>query len=422
MPHGSVARRAVLGIVAVVSILASSAGCQRLSVARYDASTLPPLPLGFAVGRHVGADRAREPGRPRAGDGTPDDPARTRAGRSADGPARGPGLGLLADPHARRRTGPRFGHGEGGGLAPADLGAADVRAEARPHAEEPVRPVPEPAPTSPGPDANTVVLPSLPLSTAKPDATSTDAIKASATAILAAPGREPTAAPRPIKPDRPAEPAETWREGLERLKRLARAGSGESGESAGVWTLRARLLDWLEETSSEADPGPLWRTVVATLAGQEAAEERTRGDHIRRVVRAIEDQAPLEITDLRLCRKVNGFGSFEPIDPSACKPGQAVIVYCELAGLRYEEAGEMFRSRLASRYELGPSPGGDAVAKQSLGTADDLCRRRRRDYYVCYRINLPDGLAPGSYELRLTQDDLVAGRSTSLSVPLTVQP
>jgi hypothetical protein len=295
-------------------------------------------------------------------------------------------------------------------------------------AEESIEAKPAPAPKreeDAGPDPLPVepdVLPPLAPPPRPIDAPNeAEALKVSATSALDR-SKEKVATPaRPINPDRAADPAVALREGLERLKRLARDRVAVPGDSTGSWRLRVRLLDWLDETGSEDDPGTLWRTVVAALAESEAAQERTRAADIRRVVRAVEDQAPLEITDLRLCRKVNGFGSFEPIDPSACKPGQAVIVYCEMSGLRYEEVGEMFRSRLSTQVEIVPSQGGDPVSKEVLGTADDLCRRRRRDYYVCYRFNLPEKLAPGSYELRMTQDDILAGRSTTLAIPMTIQ-
>ena len=121
--------------------------------------------------------------------------------------------------------------------------------------------------------------------------------------------------------------------------------------------------------------------------------------------------------------KVSGFGNFDPLDATSLKAGQAVIIYCELSGLRSEARGDGFRSRLASHYEVVPAAGGEPVVKRSsLGAAEDLCRRRRRDYYANYRVDLPAGLSPGSYELRLTQEDAIAGRSTSSAIPFSILP
>jgi hypothetical protein len=317
-------------------------------------------------------------------------------------------------------------------LLDAALARAVGREEAEPlRSETGEAPEPKPAPApeqikhdepDPLPIGSVVLPPLTPAPEPGPTRSETETLKASATSALNRSPEKATAPPRTINPDQRPDPAVSWREGLERLKRLARDRVGEPGSPSGVWTLRVRLLDWLDQAANESDSGALWRTVLGGLAELESSEDRTRAEAIRRVVRAIEDHAPLEITDLRLCRKVNGFGSFEPLDPSTCKPGQAVIIYCEMSGLRYEEAGEMFRSRLATQVEILSSKGGEPVARETLGTADDLCRNRRRDYYVCYRINLPETLAPGSYELQMTQDDRVAGHSTTLGIPFTVRP
>jgi hypothetical protein len=226
--------------------------------------------------------------------------------------------------------------------------------------------------------------------------------KVEATAALV-PDRidEPEVRSRPIDPEKPvapAKPRDIWREGLDRLRSVARDHVEQPGGDAdGHWALRSRLLDWLDETSSQA----------ATIRG---------------AVEDLEAMAPLEISELQLCRKVKGFGDFEPLEATACRAGHGVIIYCEMAGVRYESEGSLHRSRLASRVEVVASSGGEPVWTHSLGTADDLCRRRRRDYYVNYRMTLPESLTPGSYELRLIQDDLVAHHSATGSVPLLIQP
>jgi hypothetical protein len=132
--------------------------------------------------------------------------------------------------------------------------------------------------------------------------------------------------------------------------------------------------------------------------------------------------APLEITDLRLCRKVLNFGLFEPMDPTAIKAGQRLLVYCELTGLSYEPRGQIFISRLASHLELRSGHDEAIVWEQSPAVGEDTCRRPRRDYYVNYRIELPSTLEPGPYRLRLIQTDLIADRTTSKEVPIAIAP
>jgi hypothetical protein len=137
---------------------------------------------------------------------------------------------------------------------------------------------------------------------------------------------------------------------------------------------------------------------------------------------ANEEVARLGIADLRLCGRVRGFGEFDPLDTTTLKPGQSLVIYCEMTGLEYEARGETFVSRLSPHLELRRDGGGPIVWEQTLATAEDVCRRRRRDYYVWHRIKLPSSLEPGDYQLRLIQTDLIAERTTSAAVPLTIAP
>ena len=130
----------------------------------------------------------------------------------------------------------------------------------------------------------------------------------------------------------------------------------------------------------------------------------------------------LAITDLQLCRRVLGFGSFEAIDALACKAGQTVIVYCEMAGVGSTQEDSLFRARLASEVEVLAADGDAPVWRRTLGTTDDTCTRRRHDFYVNYRLTLPDSLQPGNYRLRLIQKDLIADRTTSATLNFSIQP
>jgi hypothetical protein len=119
---------------------------------------------------------------------------------------------------------------------------------------------------------------------------------------------------------------------------------------------------------------------------------------------------------------VINFGVFEPMDPTAVKAGQRLLVYCELTGLDYEPRGQVFISRLASHLELRSGTDEAIVWEHSPDVGEDTCRRPRRDYYVNYRIELPSTLVPGPYRLRLIQTDLIADRTTSREVPIAIAP
>jgi hypothetical protein len=128
----------------------------------------------------------------------------------------------------------------------------------------------------------------------------------------------------------------------------------------------------------------------------------------------------LEIAELKLCTQVKDFGDVEAIDHRTVKAGRPMRVYCEMDGLEYQPRGEVFVSRLAAHIELRSGSDGPVVWEQAPGTAEYVCKRRRHDYYVSYRIELPRSLEPGPYRLRLIQTDLVGNRVASREIPVTI--
>jgi hypothetical protein len=130
----------------------------------------------------------------------------------------------------------------------------------------------------------------------------------------------------------------------------------------------------------------------------------------------------LEIAEFRLCRDISGFGSFEVFAENSFRPGQRILIYCEMNGLKYEPAGDAFHSTMSSRLELLAEPSGKVAWEQNLGAAEETCRRLRRDYFVNYLIELPTPLTPGRYRLRLIQTDEVGKHTTSAELPVVIKP
>jgi hypothetical protein len=131
------------------------------------------------------------------------------------------------------------------------------------------------------------------------------------------------------------------------------------------------------------------------------------------------DPEEFAIQAARLCRKIHGFGSFEPMNANALKPGRSALVYCELGGLGYRAEGEEFVSHVATRVELVRDED-DAKVWEVSGEAEDRCRAKRRDSYVGTLITLPESLAPGDYTLRLSQTDATSGRTAAAEIPVTI--
>ncbi len=220
------------------------------------------------------------------------------------------------------------------------------------------------------------------------------------------------------KPPEPSKPEDLWREGVRKLGGLARARLEQAHAGATPWGLRARVLAWLAEPEVDLELGLGHRDsdgVAAVLRALDdsAVDPARQGDEVRSAVLVLEDKAPLEITDLRLCSKVEGFGDYETFEPPVRKAGQPVILYCELDGLKFEQSAAGFRTKVAAQYEILPEGGGPPILARPLGPAEETSRRRRRDYYVVYKFALPESLGPGDYRLRLTARDIIADRSVT---------
>lgn len=229
------------------------------------------------------------------------------------------------------------------------------------------------------------------------------------------PALEPTPEPPPEPAPKPGPTADPWAVRLRELQILAHERASAEGADQATWAVRERLLTLLAENPD--DLSTRWETVLSALAADDEPKPEPPKPE------APEPEPPaLEIAELRLCRKVNGFGSYEPADPDACKAGQVVFLYCEMEGVRARVEGDLFRYQLSSTVEVLPETGDRAIWSQALGTADDVCHRRRRDYYLHGRFQLPKDLDPGRYRLRLTQRDQIADRETSRSIAIAIRP
>lgn len=211
---------------------------------------------------------------------------------------------------------------------------------------------------------------------------------------------QPPAFPKaPEAPEAQPNWDERWSETVERLNQLLADRLGPQAQDK-AWAARRQMAQFLRENGGDLSP-----------------EGR------RELIAAIERDLPLEVIELKACRSIHGFGQYEPLpDASEIAPGDDLLLYCEMAGLRTEEADAKHRSWLESTFEVLPGTSGPAapVCHTTLGQAEDLCRKLRRDYYVSYRVSLPSGLAPGSYRLKLIQTDLIADRTVAREIAFRI--
>ena len=198
--------------------------------------------------------------------------------------------------------------------------------------------------------------------------------------------------------------SERWRAGLAALNRLLNERSSTTDDSSSTFpsarrAIHARMISWMREDLQRSSSPP-------TVSNQE--------DWIRLALRELDDGFGLRIVRMALCRRVEGFGNYEPIEPARLNAGQTVILYAELMGVRAaSEQDAKYHSTLESRLEIVSIAEDRILWSEPLGRAEDSCRLPRLDYYANVPFTPPSSLTSGPYRLRLVLSDLVAGITAS---------
>jgi hypothetical protein len=116
----------------------------------------------------------------------------------------------------------------------------------------------------------------------------------------------------------------------------------------------------------------------------------------------------LEVKNLVFCERVDHFGWYSEFPRKEFQPRQQVILYAEVENFSAEhKGGAGFETELQGSYVILDSSGQE-VASRQLQLDKEVCRNHRRDYFLAYRIYMPEGISPGRYRLELTVEDLKA--------------
>lgn len=227
----------------------------------------------------------------------------------------------------------------------------------------------------------------------------------------------------------PPAPAVVRELTLAELLAKARAKAREKAESAGpAWILREKLLAWLDTESKMNDSEPaagFWIALLNEVVAREPDEltwDQTRQSEIDRAMGELESRRPMTIREIRLCDEVSGFASYTESVEESFKAGGPILVYCEPANVRQEPVSRGYRSRLRTRIEIMADQNGkeESVWRKDLGGAEEVSQERRRDYYINFRLNIPETLAAGDYRLVVTIEDLLGGSEARNEVALRI--
>jgi hypothetical protein len=169
---------------------------------------------------------------------------------------------------------------------------------------------------------------------------------------------------------------------------------------------RARLLTLLH-LAADIEAGNLER-----LPPKELADTL---DQLRGLIEALRRRAPLELDKVCLCRRIDGFGRYEPLPAdyafqagSDGLPGERIQVYAEVRNFNCQPRDRFFETVLASSLEVR-----DEHRQRVVLLRPQRCTDRRstprQDYFLNFQFHVPAKLPPGSYTLCVTVNDVTPG-------------
>ncbi len=132
---------------------------------------------------------------------------------------------------------------------------------------------------------------------------------------------------------------------------------------------------------------------------------------------------PMRVTNAELCRRVRGYGVYEPFESRVFLAGREhpIIVYAELDNYRVAQTNDQqYEVRLTQKLVLYNESDGLAVWQQPRVEIVDQSRNRRRDFFVVQMIRLPARLNVGKYLLKIRITDQHGGSLDEVTLPIQV--
>ena len=174
----------------------------------------------------------------------------------------------------------------------------------------------------------------------------------------------------------------------------------------------------------------LMKIVQSAIATQKVMHDPTAVSE--ESVEAVQDlqewlvsNADLEIPRVVLCTSIHSYGRYEAIPDGFFVSGKAneAYLYCEVKNFATESTSDgKYRTRIAHRLEL-LTPQGHSVWKDpDEMEVVDICLNKRTDFFFNRLVQLPLGINPGDYVLKVTVEDKVKSRIDEASLLLQIKP
>ena len=149
------------------------------------------------------------------------------------------------------------------------------------------------------------------------------------------------------------------------------------------------------------------------------AADATLGN-LRKAMSRLESIAELHIKSGAICFEITGFGKHKSFPENIFKPGQPILVYCEVENYESKDleidSKRVVQSRFQGSYQIANGDG-QQVQSGEFPIIEDNALQRRRDFYLYFKIKLNE-LEPGNYRLQMEIEDLNGQKTGNLEQDL----
>jgi hypothetical protein len=253
-----------------------------------------------------------------------------------------------------------------------------------------------------------------------------------------------SAAPNPV----PSGQAAGWQQSLEQLTAAAAAEAAQltPGKSDAekqlyiekqVYLRMLYLMSGQQERALQYIPGldpadqEFWQQVFWGVtnyfdanAMPNSADRATQTiAQFNSAVLRLKEKAHLELRNVTFCHKISSYGDYERYPRDEFSPGQEVLLYAELGNFHSElTADGRYRTLLRSTLEIHkPGPQGEVIEQTNYPAPEDICRNHRRDYFLSYRLVVPQKISLGPHVMKLTVEDQLSQKLVSYTLNFTVK-
>jgi hypothetical protein len=127
----------------------------------------------------------------------------------------------------------------------------------------------------------------------------------------------------------------------------------------------------------------------------------------------------LEVRSLAFCTAIESYGQITSFPGNRFTPGKQVILYCEIENFSVKRVDTGYETHLHGSYDVFDAKN-EKVFSQVLPADQQVSSNFLRDYFIAYQMHLPEQLAPGTYRLQLTMEDVHGKKYGQSSIPMEI--